>query len=120
MILSAPGEAERGAAAQRFCAEFLADGPRSKYLLGRNVYAESVARHVDLAGFVDDFTSEASYLGQPVIRSQDIPADALVLNAAGGVVKTDNPEEVIYLAEADVLRLLEKKAKGQTGPDIST
>ncbi|MBP6421257.1 MAG: FkbM family methyltransferase [Propionivibrio sp.] len=84
MILSAPGEAERGAAAQRFCAEFLADGPRSKYLLGRNVYAESVARHVDLAGFVDDFTSEASYLGQPVIRSQDIPADALVLNAAGG------------------------------------
>lgn len=84
MTLSAPGEAERAAAAQRFCVEFLAAGPRPKYLLGRNVYAESVAKHVDLSGFVDDFAAEASYLGRPVIRSQDIPADALVLNAAGG------------------------------------
>jgi len=84
VILTAPGEAERAAAAQRFCAEFLAAGPRPKYLLGRNVYAESVAKHVDLSGFVDDFTSEASYLGRPVVRSQDIPAGALVLNAAGG------------------------------------
>lgn len=84
MILTAPGEAERAAAAQRFCAEFLAVGPRPKYLLGRNVYAESVAKHVDLSGFVDDFTGDASYLGRPVIRSQDIPAGSLVLNAAGG------------------------------------
>ena len=84
MILSLPGEAERAAAAQRFCTEFLADGPRPKYLLGRNVYAEAVARHVDLAGFVDDFYPEASWLGRPVIRSQEIPAGALVLNAAGG------------------------------------
>jgi len=84
VILTAPGEAERAAAAQRFCAEFLAAGPRPKYLLGRNVYAEAVARHVDLAGFVDDFYPEASWLGKPVVRSQDVPANALVLNAAGG------------------------------------
>jgi FkbM family methyltransferase len=84
VILTAPGEAERAAAAQRFCAEFLAAGPRPKYLLGRNVYAESVARQVDLAGFVDDFTGEASWLGRPVVRSAAVPADALVLNAAGG------------------------------------
>lgn len=84
MILTAPGEAERAAAAQHFCAEFLAAGPRPKYLLGRNVYAEAVAGHVDLAGFVDDFYPEASWLGKPVVRSQEVPADALVLNAAGG------------------------------------
>lgn len=84
MILTAAGEVERAAAAQRFCAEFLATGSRPKYLLGRNVYAESVARHVDLAGFVDDFYSEASWLGRPVVRSQAVPANALVLNAAGG------------------------------------
>lgn len=35
-------------------------------------------------------------------------------------VKTNNPEEVIYLADADVLRLLEKKAKGESVGDIST
>lgn len=84
MILTAAGEAERAAAAQRFCAEFLSTGSRPKYVLGRNVYAEAVAGHVDLAGFVDDYTDESNYLGRPVIRSQDIPANALVLNAAGG------------------------------------
>jgi len=35
-------------------------------------------------------------------------------------VKTDNPEEVLYLADADVLQLLEKKAKGESIEDIST
>ncbi len=35
-------------------------------------------------------------------------------------VKTNNPEEVIYLADADVLRLLEKKARGESVGDIST
>ncbi|MBP9886468.1 MAG: adenylate/guanylate cyclase domain-containing protein [Leptospiraceae bacterium] len=35
-------------------------------------------------------------------------------------VKTDNPEEVLYLADADVLHLLEKKAKGESVEDIST
>lgn len=84
MILSVPGEAERAAAAQRFCTEFLADGLRPKYLLGRNVYAEAVAKQVDLAGFVDDFYADADWLGKPVVRLQDIPAGALVLNAAGG------------------------------------
>lgn len=84
MILTVPGEAERAAAAQRFCAEFLAAGSRPKYVLGRNVYAEAVVRHVDLAGFVDDFYPEATWLGRPVVRSRDVPADSLVLNAAGG------------------------------------
>lgn len=84
MILTVPGEAERAAAAQRFCAEFLATGPRPKYVLGRNVYAEAVARHVALAGFIDDFYPEATWLGRPVVRSEEVPADALVLNAAGG------------------------------------
>lgn len=84
MILTAPGEEDRATAARQFCVEFLADRARPRYLLGRNVYAESVARHVDLAAFVDDFSAETSYLGRPVVRSQEIPANALVLNAAGG------------------------------------
>jgi class 3 adenylate cyclase/HAMP domain-containing protein len=35
-------------------------------------------------------------------------------------VKTDNPDEVIYLADADVLRLLEKKQNGESIGEIST
>ena len=34
-------------------------------------------------------------------------------------VKTDNPDEVLYLADADVLHLLEKKAKGEKIEEIS-
>ncbi|MBL0265923.1 MAG: HAMP domain-containing protein [Leptospiraceae bacterium] len=35
-------------------------------------------------------------------------------------VKTDNPDEVLYLADADVLQLLEKKSKGEKIEGIST
>lgn len=35
-------------------------------------------------------------------------------------VKTKNPDEVMYLADADVLDLLEKKSKGESIEDIST
>lgn len=35
-------------------------------------------------------------------------------------VKTDDPNEVLYLADADVLRLQEKKANGENVDDIST
>ena len=73
MILSAPGDALRNEKAQRFCADFMSDKVRPKFVLGRNVYTESVARHVHLAGVIDDFTAETSHLGFPILRSQDVP-----------------------------------------------
>jgi FkbM family methyltransferase len=52
--------------------------------MGRNVYAESIAQHIPLDGFIDDFTSESSYLGRPVLKAADVPTGSMVLIASGG------------------------------------
>lgn len=54
----------------------------SRYILGRNPYAESLAEKMDIDGFIDDFTDEKSYLGKPVIKLADVPQDAIVVNAS--------------------------------------
>ena len=63
-----------------FCKRFLSnDKPR--YVLGRNEYAVSIANEVDIVGFIDDFTNEATFLGKPVIKTKDIPPNSLVVSA---------------------------------------
>jgi FkbM family methyltransferase len=84
VLLTLPGEAEREALARRFCSEFLAAGGPPKYVFGRNVYGAAIAARVDLAGFVDDFTTDAWFHDRPVVKSTDLPKDALVLVASGG------------------------------------
>jgi FkbM family methyltransferase len=68
----------------RFCDEFCRESSTSKYILGRNIYAESVARQLTVHGFIDDFTNDAAYLGRPILKLGDVPKNALVLNASGG------------------------------------
>ncbi|WP_421548530.1 FkbM family methyltransferase [Pseudomonas sp. QD4] len=70
--------------AKKFCAEFCSASSSLKYVLGRNIYAESVAKHVNVDGFIDDYTRDSQYLGAPVVKMADVPKDALVLNVAGG------------------------------------
>ena len=84
LILSAPGEAGREAAARRFAAAFLAPGGAPRYVLGRNVYAASLARALPLAGVIDDAAPGGAWQGLPVVRADGVPRDALVINAAGG------------------------------------
>lgn len=84
LIPALPGAEQRAARARRFCAEFCGRGGRPKYVLGRNVYTESVAGQVALDGIVDDYADAERHLGLPLLRAADLPADALVINAAGG------------------------------------
>src|ERR1041385_8765199 len=49
-------------------------GKHNIFVLGRNKYAESVAKSLDVAGFIDDTTLEREFLGKPVIRMVDLPA----------------------------------------------
>jgi FkbM family methyltransferase len=51
-----------------------------KYVLGRNKYAASVSRVVEVEAFVDDFTNDQTYLGRPVIRVSQLPHDCLVVS----------------------------------------
>jgi FkbM family methyltransferase len=85
LILTAAGEAEREAEAKRFCAAFCSDDRAIKrYVFGRNVYAKRVIAQLPIDGVVDDFCQDADYLGVPVLRTADIPEQAMVLVLSGG------------------------------------
>jgi len=68
--------------AVNFCDAFLSSKDRPKYILGRNGYAESIAKQVRVDGFIDDFTSDKLYLGKPVYKTESVPNNSLVLSAA--------------------------------------
>ena len=72
---------EEDAQAIKHCQEFLDASPEQRYVFGRNEYAQSIAESVDVGFFIDDFTQEPSYLDKPIIKTEDIPADALVVVA---------------------------------------
>lgn len=84
MILTLPGEEARVRQAKRFCTAFLGEGSRPRYLLGRNIYGQAIVRSASISGVIDDIASGDKFLGLPVVRADDVPRDALVLNAAGG------------------------------------
>lgn len=68
--------------ARAFCREFVAAPPSRRYVLGRGEYAASIGRVLDLGGYVDDHTEMRSFLGVPVVRSTELPADAMVVVAS--------------------------------------
>lgn len=66
------------------CKEFIQNTTRPKYLFGRNMYAGKIIQHVDIDGFIDDFTDDTNYLGKPIVKVDKIPSNALVLVLSGG------------------------------------
>lgn len=85
LIIQAPGESERLAHAQAFCKAFTnTNSTRPRVLFGRNVYAQDLIRKFAIHAVVDDFCSESHFDGVPIIRSDRIPADAMVLALSGG------------------------------------
>ncbi len=64
-----------------FCHKFLNAEPEKLCIFGRNEYAKSIADLVDVSFFIDDFTEEIEYLGKPIIKTEDVPLDALVVVA---------------------------------------
>lgn len=84
LILELPSETTNIAKAKTFCAQFCNDKSKPHYVLGLNVYAKSILEHVHLDGFIDDFSQEDHYLGLPLLKSHQIPKNALVLFTSGG------------------------------------
>ena len=52
----------------------------SRFVLGRNKYADSVAAGLPIDGFIDDYTSATEYLGRPVLRMAQVPRDSVVVS----------------------------------------
>lgn len=67
--------------AAEFCRIFLHEEARPRYVMGRNEYAVSIARCVDINGFIDDFTNETEFLGKQIFKTGEITKDSLVVSA---------------------------------------
>ena len=67
-----------------FCEQFINSHNNPKYVLGRNVYAASVIKHITVDGIIDDYTDDAEYLDLPIVKSSNIKQNAWVLIASGG------------------------------------
>lgn len=87
LLLSSPNEARNAARARTFCDEFRHPGAR-RYVLGRNVYARALVERFPIEGVIDDYTADREWLSRPVVRSGQVPADAMVVVAAGGMPLT--------------------------------
>lgn len=69
---------------KEFCNKFISQQDQPKYLFGRNVYAKDIVEQINIDGFIDDFTSESSYLGKPISRLENIPKNSMIIVLSGG------------------------------------
>jgi len=69
---------------EQFWRKFQEQSARPKYVFGCNIYAKSILKVCSVDGFIDDFSVAPTFCGLPIIRSADIPGNALVLAASGG------------------------------------
>jgi len=72
--------AEIAPAKKRLFEEMGRRSGRPTFVLGRNKYAASVARELDIAGFVDDYTSDSAFLGKPLLRTKELPRGCAVIS----------------------------------------
>lgn len=87
-----------------FCEKFL-HGKSLRYVFGCNEWASSIAEYVDLDGFVDDFIDAAIFCGKPVINSQLLPDNAMVVSAIVGEQPITAQRRIAELSDQGVLGL---------------
>ncbi len=79
----------------RFCEAFCSNATKQeKYVMSRNEQARIIASYFDISGFIDDFTEEAEFLGKPIVRTQGVGKDSLIL-----VCSTMRPISAIRMLE---------------------
>lgn len=66
--------------AAEFCNEFVNCTDKPKIIFGRNEFAESISRYIEIDGYVDEYTNEEIYLGKPVLKLDQVPENALVVS----------------------------------------
>jgi FkbM family methyltransferase len=64
-----------------FCQLFLHEKQRPRYVMGRNEYADNIAEYINITGFIDDFTSKTKHQGKPILKTEEISPESLVVSA---------------------------------------
>ncbi len=84
LLLPVPNAEEKKDIARRFYERFSSPGKTQCFLFGYNRYADEILRNFRISGVVDDYTAAQEIRSVPVLRSSDLPKDALVLSLSGG------------------------------------
>lgn len=66
-----------------FCEKFV-NNPTNRFVFGCNNWAQSISKKIEIVAFVDDFFKDKLFFGKPVIRSHELPKNALVVSAVVG------------------------------------
>lgn len=69
---------------RKFVHDFCSNTSKPRLVLGRNIYTDSIMEYIPIDGIIDDFTSEKYYQNVPIIKTDQVSNDALVINASGG------------------------------------
>ncbi|MER2624754.1 MAG: FkbM family methyltransferase [Accumulibacter sp.] len=77
------GEEAFSSSLKQLACEFLsAKNDGLKFLLGRNEHSATLMQYIVVDGIVDDFSHGKLWNGKPVIKCDDIPKDAMVVNCS--------------------------------------
>ncbi len=69
--------------ARQLATEFLSINPEGpRLLLGRNEHSAALLQSIEVDGIVDDFFAEHVWNGKPVVKCEDIPKNAIVVNCS--------------------------------------
>lgn len=52
------------------------------YVLGKNIFAESIIKNFQIAAVIDDFGKDVSWNGFKIIKSSDIPPNSIVISTS--------------------------------------
>ena len=61
---------------------FINNSQVEKYIMGLNDVSRHLADLISINGFIDDFTEIETFCGLPIIKSKDIPTDAVVVSCS--------------------------------------
>ncbi|ENQ3079592.1 FkbM family methyltransferase [Bacillus cereus] len=86
----------------------LYDNSTPKYIMGRNSYAKQVItsflkRNIELAGIIDDYTSEVEYNGFPIFKTTDLSQNVLVISC---VIEARLITAINYLQQNKISHIL--------------
>jgi FkbM family methyltransferase len=70
----------------RIVEEFVHGTSHARYVFGCNDLAKRIGDLINLTGFIDDRISVNNFAGKPVVRSQDVQTNAIVVSAIFGVL----------------------------------
>lgn len=84
LVLPINGYESKKNNAIRFYEKFSNPGQSGCYLFGYNRYANEIIENFNVVGIVDDYTDVKEIKSIPVLRSVNLPNNALVLSLSGG------------------------------------